>query len=165
MVSEDFFAQGGAVDVDVNLGGLDALVAQHLLDGAQVGATLEQVGGETVAQGVRADDLAHACQFAQLLDDVENHLPCQHRPSTVQEQDILAAALGDLAGTRLFQVQVNLLDGDRRDGDDALLVALADDIDKTLVQVDVRDEEPGALADAEAAAVQDFQDGAVPQAN
>lgn len=27
-------------------------MAKHLLDGAQIGAPLEQMGGETVAQGV-----------------------------------------------------------------------------------------------------------------
>ena len=46
VVGEDFVAQAGAVDVDVDFGGGDALVAQHLLDGAQVGSALEQVGGE-----------------------------------------------------------------------------------------------------------------------
>ena len=116
MVLEDFVAQAGTVDVDVDLGRGDALVAQHLLDGTQVGTALEQVGGEAVAQGVRTDDLADAGQFAQLLDDVENHLAREHRAAAVQEQDVLAAALGDLTGTRLFQIQVDLLNGDGRDG-------------------------------------------------
>ena len=112
VVGEDFVAQAGAVDVDVDLGRGDALVAQHLLDGTQVGAALKQMGGKAVAQGVRADDLADACQFAQLLDDVENHLACQHCATAVQEQDVLAAALGDLVGARLLQIEFNLLDGD-----------------------------------------------------
>ena len=49
VVLQDFVAQAGAVDVDVDLGRGDALVAQHLLDGTQVGTALEQVGGEAVA--------------------------------------------------------------------------------------------------------------------
>ena len=60
VVLQDFVAQAGAVDVDVYFGGGDALVAQHLLDGAQVGTALEQVGGKAVAQGVGTDDLAHS---------------------------------------------------------------------------------------------------------
>ena len=46
VVREDFVAQGAGVQVPVELGGGDALVAEHLLDGAQVGAALEQMGGE-----------------------------------------------------------------------------------------------------------------------
>ena len=60
VVLEDFVAEAGAVDVDVDFGGSDAFVAQHLLDGTQVGSAFEQVGGKTVAQSVRADDLADA---------------------------------------------------------------------------------------------------------
>ena len=35
-----------AVEVDVDLGGGHRLVAEHLLDGAKVGAPFEEVGGE-----------------------------------------------------------------------------------------------------------------------
>ena len=45
---------GGAApeDVGVDLGGRDVRVAEQLLVGADVGAVLEQVGGEGVAKGV-----------------------------------------------------------------------------------------------------------------
>ena len=43
-----------AGEVGVHLGGRDVGVAEHLLHGAQVAAAGEQVGGEAVAQGVRA---------------------------------------------------------------------------------------------------------------
>ena len=39
-------------DVGVDLGGGDVGMAQQHLHGAQVGAVVEQVGGEGVAQGV-----------------------------------------------------------------------------------------------------------------
>ena len=98
--------------MDVDLGGGDALVAEHLLDGTQVGAALEQVGGKAVAQCVWADNLADACQFTQLLDDVENHLTREHSAATVQEQDVLAASFDDLMSACLFKIEVDLLDGD-----------------------------------------------------
>ena len=47
-----------AVDVGVDLGGGEVGVAEHLLDRAEVGAALEQVGGEAVAERVRRDPLA-----------------------------------------------------------------------------------------------------------
>ena len=43
VVGEDFVAEDGAVEVEVDFGGLDAFVAEHLLDGAQIGAPFEQV--------------------------------------------------------------------------------------------------------------------------
>ena len=111
VVAEDFVAQAGAVDVDVDFGGGNVLVAEHLLNGAQVSTTLEQMCGKTVAQCVRADDLADSGQLAQLLDNVENHLSGEHRTTSVQEQNVLAASLNDLMGSCLFHVQTNLLDG------------------------------------------------------
>ena len=60
VVLEDLVTQAAAVDVDIDLGGSDALVAQHLLDGTQVGSTFEQMGRKTVSQGVGTDDLADA---------------------------------------------------------------------------------------------------------
>ena len=48
------------VDVGVDLGGGDVGVAEEFLDDAEVGAVLEQVGGEGVAQEVRVDVLVEA---------------------------------------------------------------------------------------------------------
>ena len=45
----------GGADVGVTLRGRELRVAEQLLDGAEVGAALEQVGGERMAQRVRAD--------------------------------------------------------------------------------------------------------------
>src|SRR5690606_18733115 len=52
-------ASGAPVeDMGVDLRGADILVSQQLLDRAQVGAGLEQVGGEAVTQRMRRDRLA-----------------------------------------------------------------------------------------------------------
>src|SRR3954453_10420634 len=48
-------AKAGRIDASVDLGGRDRGVAEQLLDRAQVGAALEQVRGEAVAQGVWGD--------------------------------------------------------------------------------------------------------------
>ena len=48
-------AEGAAVeDVGVDLGGADVGMAEQLLDGADVVAALEEVGGEAVAEAVAA---------------------------------------------------------------------------------------------------------------
>ena len=43
-------AQGGGADVGVDLSGAKALVAEKLLDAADVGAAVHEMGGEAVAQ-------------------------------------------------------------------------------------------------------------------
>ena len=55
-------------DVGVDHGGLDILVAEQVLDGADVVAVLEQVGGEGVAQGVAGDALVDAGQASGAMN-------------------------------------------------------------------------------------------------
>ena len=50
-------AQVTARQVGVDLGGADVGVAEHRLHGAEVGAALDEVGRERVAQLVRRDPL------------------------------------------------------------------------------------------------------------
>ena len=48
MVFQDFLAQMAAVQMHVDFGGADVFVAEHGLDGAEVGSALEQMGGKGV---------------------------------------------------------------------------------------------------------------------
>ena len=43
MAGEDVAPQERRVDVEINLGGGNALMAEHLLDGSQIGAPFEQM--------------------------------------------------------------------------------------------------------------------------
>ena len=72
-----FFAQACVVDVQVYFGGGYALVAEHLLDGAEVGAPFQQGCCERVAQGVRRYFLAYAGGLGEVAHDVENHHACE----------------------------------------------------------------------------------------
>lgn len=49
------FPQPFYADVGVDLGGGEAFVAEELLDGFEVGAVVEEVGCEAVAEGVGGD--------------------------------------------------------------------------------------------------------------
>ena len=60
MILGDIFLDIVAVEVGVDFGGDDALVAEHLLNGTQIGATIDEVGGERVAEGVRTDGFGDA---------------------------------------------------------------------------------------------------------
>lgn len=46
VVGEDFVVEAGAVDVEVDFGGSNAFVSEHLLDGSERSSTFEKVGGE-----------------------------------------------------------------------------------------------------------------------
>ena len=61
--------RGAAVEnVHVDLCGLDVLVAEQLLHGADVVACFEQVGGKAMTEGVRADGLADASLARRFVD-------------------------------------------------------------------------------------------------
>lgn len=46
MMEQDFITKSAPVNVDIDLRGGNILVAEHLLDGAQVGSPLKQMGGK-----------------------------------------------------------------------------------------------------------------------
>lgn len=69
MVLQDFLAQMAAVQMHVDFGGADVFVAEHGLDGAEVGSALEQMGGKAVAEGVGADVFGDAGLFCVFLDE------------------------------------------------------------------------------------------------
>lgn len=66
-------AQASGVDVQIYFGGGYGFVAEHLLDGAKVGAPFKQMSGEGVAQCVGGYILADSGQLGMALDDVEYH--------------------------------------------------------------------------------------------
>ena len=72
-MKENLLSESAAVDVYIYFGGGDALVAEHLLNGAQVRPALEQMGGKGVAQCVRAYGLVYTGEFAKAFHYIENH--------------------------------------------------------------------------------------------
>src|SRR5687768_9625799 len=74
------------IDVRIPLGGADARVAEQLLDGAQVGAALQEMRRERMTQRMRADaalsgELRHV--FAQQTIDTA---PREPRAAEIDEQ-------------------------------------------------------------------------------
>ena len=66
-------AQMGCVEMGVNLGCEDIFVTQKLLHLADIGSARQQMGGERVAEGVRAYLLVDARTQGRLLYDGEYH--------------------------------------------------------------------------------------------
>ena len=159
---DDLVAEAVGVDVGVDLGGAYALVAEHALDDAQVGAVLEQVGGEGVAEGVGADVLLDACGFGELLDNVEDHDAREVLAAMgADEEVVLVAGLDVDVATVLLQVEFYLVDGGAGDGNETLLASLPLNADEAFVEEHVAELEVAELRHAEAAAVERLDDGSV----
>lgn len=67
MVLYDFTAEHLAVYMGIDFRRGNALVAQHALDGSQVGTSFQQVGGKGVAEGVWTDVLVMPALSASSL--------------------------------------------------------------------------------------------------
>jgi hypothetical protein len=85
-------------DVGVDLRGRDVGVAEQGLDGAQVGAALEQVGGEAVAELVRRDGAGDAGRDRVLAEFLEEALTRQRPPRLVEEDQRADALAGGQRG-------------------------------------------------------------------
>src|SRR5215471_9327291 len=64
-------------NVRINLRRRQIRVPEHHLDGAQIGAALEQVRGEGVPQDVRTESARDACLHAVRLEDLPEADPRQ----------------------------------------------------------------------------------------
>ena len=161
VVLYDFAAQLVAVDMRIDFGGGDGLVPQHALDGAQVGPSFQQVGGEGVAEGVRTDALGDARFFGKLFNQVEHHDAGDAVAPTRQEEVVFKILLDSPLRVALLQPVGYLLDGAGRYGHQPLLAAFALHPDEAFVEVEVGDFQVAQFRYAQAAAVERLQDGAV----
>ena len=119
-------------------------MAEQLLDRAQVGAALEQVRRERVAEAVRV-----------------RHQAAQRRgvePAAAgREEERVVGAAGEL-GARLAEVAGDPVGGLLAERDDPVLRALAvADVDVLLLEVDVAEIEPDRLRAAQAGRVDELE--------
>ena len=84
----DFHNVIGA-DVDVFLGGGQALMSQEFLDTAQVRAIIEQVGGKGMPQGMRAGAGRDAGALAVFFDQQVHPASAQAAAMMVEKQGLL----------------------------------------------------------------------------
>src|SRR5690242_15835476 len=113
----------------VDLGRREALVPQQLLDDAQVGAALEQVRGEAVAERVRAHALGQAGLAPQPVEAPAQAADTERRAEVVEKyrRRLLAAGRRTPQEHRPALVEVRLERVARRrpEQPDPLLAALA----------------------------------------
>src|SRR6476469_9524383 len=115
-------AQALAVDVGVDLGRRQRAVTEQLLDRAEVGAALEQVRGERVPEPVWVPhETAQRGGLEPAAARREEERVIRARRERRPRREIEAQAVGGFLAER----------------DDALLAALAADVDELLLEVDV----------------------------
>lgn len=155
-------------DVGVDLGGGDVGVAEHGLDGAEVGAVHEEVGGEAVAEGVGGDVLCDASFAGVFLDDTFDGAGSEAAEVAGSVEFALVFAVveekrgeGISAG---IEVILDALGGGFGDENGAVFLTFAADDELAAVEVDTVAVEFGEFGNAEAAREEELDDGAVAEA-
>ncbi len=148
----------------VYLGGAYRLMAQHGLNGTQVGTALQEVGGKAVAEGMGADILLDAGTLGIVLDIDKEGDAAQLGASLGANEDIVFVSGLGLDGDPDHKPLAQLLYGLLAYGDKALLAPLAVNTDIALLEEELAHLEVTELADAQAAAVEHLYDGIVAHA-
>ena len=161
VVRGDGVAEGVAGEMSVDFCGWDAFVAEHLLDGTEVGTVLHQLGGETVTEGMGADVLVDACVLNCLLQKHEDIVSREVATKAVNEDEFFFAGLDVVVHADIVDVGIDEVEGAGIDGHPAFLVAFADDLEHLLVGIEVWHLEVYKFRDAETAAVKHFDDDVV----
>jgi Uncharacterized conserved protein (COG2071) len=138
------------VDVAVDLRGRERGVAEELLDRAKVGAALEQVRGEGVAEPVGVGE--QAAERGRV-----------ERPAACGDEEPVLRAANELRAPFL-EIAAEAVGGLLAERDDPLLVALPAHEDVLLLPVDVREAEVDSLLSPQAGRVDELEERSVPGA-
>ena len=75
VIAVERFAKVFTVQMGIDLGSGDAFMAEHFLDGAQIGASFDEVGGEGMPEGMRRDIFGYAGLPDEVFEEQEDHYP------------------------------------------------------------------------------------------
>jgi hypothetical protein len=149
-------------DVGVALRGAEIRVPEHLLHGPKIGAAFEQMRGEGVTQEVGVDTLRLETRLGRELAEDEEGAGSRERAATCVQEELWTAPPVEVRAAEC-EVSSNRLSRRAAERDEALLVALAEDSDDSLVDVDAAPLETDGLRDAETRAVQELDERSIAQ--
>ena len=134
-------------------------MAKEFLDDAEVGAGVEHVGCEAVAQGVGGDVAASGQGLGGVfVDDALDAAGRQRPAAVVDEEAVVIWAAEFMAGA---EIVVDGVGGGLAEVGDTLFFPFAEEAEGAPGEVDVADAEAGEFAGTGAAAVKRFEDRAV----
>lgn len=152
------FLPGAAVDVGVEFGGEDAFVPEHFLHDAQVCAVFDEVRRKGMPEGMRRYLLAHPGGERLSPHHFEDRNAAERLSEAVQEEP---AVIGAGRNGTLRKVIGDGVCGTFSHRHQTLLVPLARHAHEALALENVRQEQGAGLGNAQAAAVKQFENGAV----
>ena len=146
------------LDMGVDLSRGDAGVAQQFLDLTQVGAAGEQMGGETVPQGVGTDGVGEPACSRIAFDQFPDRLPAQSLTASRQQQPgWRGAGVGRQCSAFVCQVVANGFDRLSAQRHEPLFAPFALALAVPLVQVHVDGLQMRDLGGAAAGGVEQFE--------
>ena len=149
-------------DVRIALSRPEIGVPEHLLHGSEVGAALEEVRCEGVAQEVRMHPARlEPCAVGQLLQDEKRARSGERASAGVQEE--LRPVPAVEVGPAERKVAADGLRRGPPEWDEALLRPFSEDANDALLERDAALFEPGRLRDAQTGSVQELHERAVPK--
>lgn len=156
-------AEAVDADVGVALGCLEACVAEHLGDVADVGSAFEQEGGDAVSEKVAAPFLVDV-SVAQVAPDLAREPVGADRCPYGGEEELPGGLLGE-AWAGEVEIQAQPKEGALAYRDVAVLRALAaSNKHGRAIKVDVGDGQVDQFLSTQGAGVEDLEDRAVAQA-
>lgn len=144
----------------IDLGGHNRLVTQHLLNGTEVGSTIDQMGCKGVTQGVGANDLSYANRLCRDLYNVKDRDAGEVVTEAVEE-DIVLTMRGYGKFVAAPEIGFDKLFGLGTDGNQTLLLTFAKNLNIVLVEMEIAHLEVGKFRNAESAAIESLYDGTV----
>lgn len=146
----------------VDFGGAEFFVSEHELDGSEVGSSFEEVCGEGVSEGVWVDVFLYSGSLGEVSDDAEDHDAADvFDVSSGGDEDVVGVVGGNVPEVAVEEVESEFSYCAWGDGYDALFVAFAHDAHVAVVEEEGGEPQVAEFADAEPAAVEHFDDGAV----
>ena len=136
-------------------------MAQHFLDGAQVGTAFEQLRGKRVAECVWADGLFQADFCGKVFDDGENHYTRHFFATAVQEQNVLIFAIDIQSVAIVVDVERDGVFHAAPDGNQPLLAAFTFDFYITVIEMQIGDSQIDKFRHTHSAAVECLKNGSV----
>jgi len=128
------FAETVTGNVGVDFRRADSGVAEQFLDNAEIGAMLQKMGGETVAEHV-GSNVASEAGTTDALFDAEPKCNGGKRGAAFGQENVAGGFLRDQFGTASIDKALDCGDGLSAERNDAFLVAFADHVDETGFEV------------------------------
>ena len=149
-------------DVGVDLGGVDVGVSEHELYGTQIDAVVDEVGGEGVAQAVRAER-GDAGGFGVVFDNHPREL-AGNTAAFLADEDFVADFVFEQQRARFGAIAFDPVNGFFAHRHDTQFIAFAYGADAAAVEVEVAQLELDGFGYAQTCGVHDFEQGFVAQA-